>query len=607
MCLICCLCSHGQGTGDSLWGIWLNDDYSDSTRVWALQKHTWGNYLTSEPDTAFQLAELSYQFAHERNMLYFMGFARLGQGVSFQLRGNKVEALDYFLESISIFEAAKSQNGIAGALNNIGLMYYDMEEYQRAMEYHKRALNLRRVSGDGLGVSGSLTNIGDIHMAREEYDIALNYYERSLAVMDSVDKESFRPGSLDNIGNVYLKMGQYDKARGYFQSCLILAKDINRPLICIESKVRLGQIDLKTARFSEAEEYCLDALKLAESTKNLDWQMHACECLYETYKGLKQTDQALKYLERSKEIEEKLAIRDVFHSLQDMELRKELVLDSLAQYEQQRKANNILQEQIRRSDRTRELWMISGLISILVFGGLWSRLIYIRRSKKTIEEAKQLSDNLLLNILPEEVAEELKKTGKASARQFEDVSILFTDFEQFTETAERLSAVDLVSELNLCFEEFDRICDAYGVEKIKTIGDAYMAAGGLPVPSGESVRNTIMAAITMQEFIQNRSRLYGQDGRPVFEMRAGIHTGPVIAGIVGLRKFQYDIWGDTVNTANRMESYSDTGMVNISAHTYDLVKDDPEFKFRVRGAIDVKGKGHMRMYYVSRKDDFQDE
>ena len=197
---------------------------------------------------------------------------------------------------------------------------------------------------------------------------------------------------------------------------------------------------------------------------------------------------------------------------------------------------------------------------LLISGGLYGRWRYIKKAKAVIEKEKDRSENLLLNILPAEIAEELKEKGKADARDFEMVSILFSDFKGFTGMSEQLSAKDLVFNINQCFEAFEGIMQKHKVEKIKTIGDAYMAAGGLPVNSETSVKDTVFAALEMQDFIIKLHKEKEAKGEHAFEMRVGIHTGPVVAGIVGVKKFQYDIWGDTVNTASRMESSGEVEM-----------------------------------------------
>lgn len=227
----------------------------------------------------------------------------------------------------------------------------------------------------------------------------------------------------------------------------------------------------------------------------------------------------------------------------------------------------------------------------------------LNQKNNLLAQEKRRSDNLLLNILPVGVAEELKENGKIEAKYFNDVSVLFTDFKEFTQIAERLTAKELVDEINTCFKAFDNIVETHNIEKIKTIGDAYMAAGGLPDPAQESIKNTVLAALDMQAFIRKRKAEMDAKGLPSFEMRIGIHTGPLVSGIVGVKKFQYDIWGDTVNTASRMESLSQVGKVNISHATYSYLKHDSQFSIENRGKLEVKGKGEMEMYFIDLKSD----
>jgi len=220
----------------------------------------------------------------------------------------------------------------------------------------------------------------------------------------------------------------------------------------------------------------------------------------------------------------------------------------------------------------------------------------VRMRTRELEEEKNKSDELLMNILPESAVNELKEKGVVEPREFKNCSILFTDFKGFTWTASVLPADKLVSELNDIFASFDNIMVKYGLEKLKTIGDAYMAACGLPIEREDHAIRVIEAAFAMQEYISRRN----ETSAIKWEMRLGIHSGQVVAGVVGVKKFTYDIWGDTVNIAARMESSGEPGKINISAFTYMLVRDYYECEYR--GKVEAKGKGKIDMYFViSRK------
>lgn len=222
------------------------------------------------------------------------------------------------------------------------------------------------------------------------------------------------------------------------------------------------------------------------------------------------------------------------------------------------------------------------------------RTAQLSQSLEEVGKERQKAERLLHNILPEEIAEELKQNGSSEARQYDNVSVLFTDFVNFTGIGEKMNPKDLVDELDTCFRAFDEIIDKYGLEKIKTIGDAYLAVCGLPTPNPDHAENTVNAALEILEFINKRHAKGG-----LFDVRAGINSGPLVAGIVGIKKFAYDIWGDTVNTAARMESNSETGKLNVSDSTYELIKD--KYNCEYRGKIDVKNKGIVDMYFVTKK------
>jgi class 3 adenylate cyclase len=223
----------------------------------------------------------------------------------------------------------------------------------------------------------------------------------------------------------------------------------------------------------------------------------------------------------------------------------------------------------------------------------------INRNHKLLEEEKKRSDSLLLNILPAQVAEELKVSGKSKPTLYTDTTIIFSDFKDFTQFSELFTPEELVSELGQCFSAFDEIVDKHGLEKIKTMGDAYMCVAGIPVTREDGKTNAVkalMAALEIAAYVKNARQLKFMQGKIYWGIRIGIHTGDVVAGIVGKNKFVFDIWGDAVNTASRVETCSEEGKVNISGTTYEIVKD--YFDCTYRGKISVKNKGELDMYFV---------
>jgi len=632
--------TYAQVNLDSLWGVWNDENQEDTNRLKALEEIIESNYINSNPDSALYFAQLLHDLAEGKDKKQHMAKALLYKGFLMKKKGkyseamnyftealefrkelndkkgisyvllnigniffaqdDMMKALEYYIQSLEIQQDIKDKEGISSSLVSIGNIYAKMADYSNAEKYYTQSLQIAKESNDKISITIALGNIATLFINQEEYAKSIDYFNRSLKLFKELNNKTGVALTLTNLGYVYRMSGKYSAAHKYLSQSLEIQKEIKDSLYLAQTLINFGNLYRVQSKEKEAIKWCKEGLEIATNIQSLMNQRHACECLYKSYKSLGNRDEALEYHEQLVIIDDSLKEEETTKKLQQMEFQKQILADSLKKEEEKLKVQHAHELEIQKKNRTRNIYIASGILLVFLAVALISRLRYTRKSKAIIEKEKDRSENLLLNILPSEIAEELKEKGYADARDFDMVSILFTDFNEFTRTSSSLSAKELVAEINTCYEAFDQIIEKQGIEKIKTIGDSYMAAGGLPIPSNDSVVNTIKAAIEMQAFIIERKKENTAKGESCFEMRVGIHTGPVVAGIVGVKKFQYDVWGDTVNTASRMEQKSEVGKINISYDTYELIKDNPLFTFEYRGKIDVKGKGEMEMYYVSR-------
>ena len=626
---------------DSLFVTWQDPGQSDSVRVDAFESYIRKRYLFSQPDSVILLTNALKEFSMERNYPRAYALADYLHATAVYLQGNYTDAIHYNQLSFNKAESIPDKNMMATNLNLFGLIYEKQGSYSRALDYHQRSLKLAEELEDQRGVAFSLNNIGEILNSQGKSLEALDYFQRSLTLLEGLGENQWIANALMNIGMCYASQGNHARVFDYYLPSLKIYEEIDdkRGIIqCLhvigESHYAMGDIpealdyfgqsldiseaidykrgaalsltDIGNIYYDEKEyrrslAYCQRSLGVAEAMGALELQRDACNCIYQNHREMGDTRLALSSLQKLNALDDSLKRQETAKSLQQMEMNFQALQDSLARAEEQRRVKEAYEEEARQDKMARNISVGIGLFALLLAGGYYSRWRYVRRSKTIIEKEKDRADRLLLNILPEEIAEELKENGKAAAREFENVSVLFTDFVDFTAISSKLSAVELVKEINACFEAFDGIIEKFKVEKIKTIGDAYMAAGGLPVQSAEAARNTVLAALEMQQFITARKAEKARQGETAFAMRAGIHSGHVVAGIVGVKKFQYDIWGDTVNTASRIESKSEAGQVNISRSTWEQIKDDPQFTCTPRGRIAIKGKGAAEMYFVEQR------
>ena len=624
---------------DSLYNTWKDDKSADSIRAFALTDYIYKGFFSSQPDSALILTHQLYQFTKETKneeglveALNLRGYIQFRMGnysealasyeeglelaekiddklgaadilikMGFIYHDNEdvINALIYYQKSLKIYEEANDLNGKGSIYNEFGSIYLSKGDYDKALDYYNKSITINKDLNEEDDNSAMYINIGGLYLAKNDFQQALDYYEKGLAIEKKKEDKLGIASALSGIGAVYLGQGDTSKALDYLERSFDISESINDIQGGANTLLSISDIYLDNKNFNKAITYCKKSLSMAQKVGDLGGEESACECLYEAYRSLGNTKEALAYHEQMIFIGDSIKTEDLAIKLQQIEFSKKIMADSLVQIEKDVKVQLQHKTEVQRKDKNRNLAIAVGTIFFLLAIGFFSRWRYVKKSKDVLKKEKDRSESLLLNILPAEIAEELKEKGEAEARDFDLVSILFTDFKGFTEKSAELTAVELIGEINHCFKAFDHICEKYGIEKIKTIGDAFMAAGGLPVPSTDSVQNTVLAALEMQSFMTQRILDKESTDGFTFEMRLGIHTGPVVAGIVGVKKFQYDIWGDTVNTAARIESSGAVGQVNISQHTYELLKDNTQFTFTHRGKILAKGKGKIDMYFVT--------
>jgi class 3 adenylate cyclase len=447
-------------------------------------------------------------------------------------------------------------------------------------------------------------NLGATHLALGERTLALDEFKRSLQVYRKLGRKLEVGMAFNNLGRCYTELGRSAEAFAALDSAQVLFEALQNKRLLARNHYYRGTLWLQEGDAGKARAACDTGVRLAREAGLAQQRKECSECLVKAYERLGDLALAFRaqkeYLQVSDSLDALNNGKEVLRMDLQRQFQERQIADSLDNARQRYERDLTYQRELGREREQRNLSLFIGGAVLLTALGLWNRLRYTRRSRALIQQERDRSDELLHNILPEEVAAELKAKGSAETQSFEQVTILFTDFQGFTQVSERLSPAELVEELNACFKAFDAIVDARGVEKIKTIGDAYMAAGGVPEPRADATLQAVLAALDMQDFIRARHAERSARGLPAFRMRAGLHTGPIVAGIVGTRKFAYDIWGDTVNTASRMESSSSVDEVNISGTTRELLKDAPGLLFEARGKVQAKGKGELEMYFVRR-------
>jgi adenylate cyclase len=519
----------------------------------------------------------------------YYGYLQLGNG--HVLKGELSQGLDFYFQSLAYAEKANYQEGRGKVFLAIADTYSKSENSQNAAIYYGRSIEILRNGNDSLALASGIFNAGDEYLNLGKLDSALLYTEEAKAIFKKVNYPIGEAYCFGNLGMINAQNGNNTAAEENINKAISILEAYNEFYPISVYLEFMSTIYLESGDRARALNYANRSLELANHYGLKDQISNSNLTLSKIYEqaGLPQT--ALEYYRKH------IIYRDSVNNISAVQEMANLRTDY--EVSQKQIEVDLLEKEayIKDLQTKRQRFIIYGVVIAMVFIALlafvvYRRFLYEKQTKQIIEKEKDRSEKLLLNILPAETAEELKEYGSVKVLRNESVTVLFTDFKNFTATAENISPEQLVRSLDYYFKKFDEICTRNNLEKIKTIGDSYMCVGGLPKENQTHPRDVVLAAKEMMAFVKTKS----EDGICDFEMRVGIHTGPVVAGIVGIKKWQYDIWGDTVNIASRMESNSVSGKINLSETTYKLISE--EFKCEYRGSMDIKNRGTWKMYYL---------
>lgn len=512
--------------------------------------------------------------------------------IVYQNLGDHKNAIDFIQKAERMVEQSENISEMAKMDHLVSIIYFKDQDFHNAQVFNKEAIRLARKSKQAKTLEAALLVSSKIYQALFDYENGMLDYREHLRIKDSL-----------------LFADQTTKNQILEQQFVIERTEK-------EIEMLIADEDIKDLEYQR--------LKLETATQEQELQLFRQNDSIQKITIQNQNLEQNKVIQEKLLAEERLNIEIKDNEILDLKQKEEIQSleierQELKQKEQANeitllnKENEISELNLKKVKARNQFLFWLALLSLVILYMVYRGLRYakktnkllvkqnneIERQRDEIDHERKRSDKLLLNILPEETAFELKEKGSATPRHYEQVSVLFTDFVGFTNIAEKLTPQELVLELDKCFLEFDTIIDRYHLEKIKTIGDAYMCAGGIPAPNTTNPEDIVKAGLEIKRFMNKLKEEKEAVGEKFWELRIGIHSGSVVAGVVGKNKFAYDIWGDAVNTASRMESSGVPGKVNISGKTYELIKD--QFECTYRGKVKAKNKGEIDMYIVEKE------
>jgi class 3 adenylate cyclase len=589
--------SQDQRVADSLSLIYKEGNLDGKAKIELLIKLSYNE--RNDFQKSLKYADELIALSHEAEDYKSLSNGYLLKGGAHRQLGNLESALEALLKSAEVAIKSESLDNEGAAYISIADVYSIIENYNNAEIYYNKAIVSLRKINDSIGLASALLNAGDTYFTNKKYDAALQNFEESGLIFKKVNFLIGTAYNLGNVGMVYAEQGKDALAERNIREAIKILEEFQDYSPISVYLTYMSDIYLRKNDFRKALSYAKRGLKLAQKHELKKEIGDANLKLSQLYDKIGNQAKAYNHYK------DHIVYRDSVKNIEAVQQQANLETQYQVAQNQIKSDYEISQKQtevdlLSQQKKNQRIVVIATAIALLLIGllaiGLFRRNKFIQRTKKIIEEEKDRSDNLLLNILPEETAKELKDSGRVKAKKFESVTVLFTDFKGFTQYSENLSPEALVETIGFYFSKFDEIIEKYGLEKIKTIGDAYMCAGGLPFPTEDHAHKMVRAAFEIAEFV-NDTKSNENESAKMFDIRIGINSGPVVAGVVGSKKFAYDIWGDTVNVASRMESMSEQGKINISENTYALIKED--FDCEYRGEIEAKNRGKLKMYFVN--------
>lgn len=591
-------------------------------------------FFSVSPEEVINYATTARDLAQKIDYRKGMAYAYKNIGIGYYTLGNYVASIENYDKSLALFDTLKDKSGQANILSNEGSVYFNKGDDEKALELNLKALRLAEEINDTLRLLtalqnigavyynkpstryksleyflralpmseslknndaiGTITvNIGEIYLLNQNYDSALIYFQESLKAYAGSGNI---PYTLNDMGKVYQKRKEFATAIEYHQQAYDISEKLNAKVDMGQSLLGLGDTYMSQGDASTAIDYYKRSVTILKAISNANYDLeNAYRGLATAYASKSDFKNAFNYQTLFIRVKDSLYTLDIAKKLSSLQfnfdIQKKQTQIDLLKKDQVLADLDLKKQKLQKSALMIGLALLS-LIAIILYRNYRDKI----KTNKILDSQKVKIENLLLNILPSEVAEELQKNGTATPRYYKMASVLFTDFKGFTKLAENLTPQEVISELDVFFMAFDDIVDKYGLEKIKTIGDSYMCAGGIPTENNSHPLNIVKAGLEMQQFILKRNAERAKMNLPEWNIRIGINTGQLVAGVVGKKKYAYDIWGSTVNVASRMESNGEPGRVNISAATYELIKDN--YTCTHRGKIFAKNIGEVDMYFV---------